>query len=55
MRVLVEIRCPFKRLTKSGIEVKCNRIHTKVVPGSAGEGECRSCHRIFEYETVKQV
>ena len=51
----VEIRCPFEKRSKSDNKLyKCNRVCVKVVPGSAGEARCRSCHLSFEFEVDSQ-
>lgn len=52
----VEIRCPQVKKSKSDNQMyKCNRICVKVMPGSAGEARCRSCHHSFEFEVDDQA
>ena len=52
----VEIRCPqYKTNTKTKELYRCNRICVKVIPGSAGEARCRSCHLSFEFEVDSQA
>lgn len=52
----VEIRCPqYKKNVKTNELYKCNRICVKVIPGSAGEARCRSCHLSFEFEVDSQA
>ena len=56
MENLVEIRCPFSKKSKSdGQMYVCNRVCVKVIPGSAGEARCRSCHMSFEFEVDSQA
>lgn len=51
LKELVEIRCPIERVSKTDKNLyKCNRICVKVLPGSAGEAKCRSCHINFLFE-----
>lgn len=51
LKELVEIRCPIERISKTDKNLyKCNRICVKVLPGSAGEAKCRSCHVNFLFE-----
>ena len=48
---LLEIRCPFQRLSRQdGKLYQCNSLCVKVTAGSAGEARCRKCHLNFEFE-----
>lgn len=41
---LLEIRCPYERISKSDNKLyKCNSLCGKVTPSSAGELRCRKC------------
>lgn len=51
LKELVEIRCPIERTSKTDMnQYLCNRICVRVLPGSAGEAKCRSCHLTFLFE-----
>jgi hypothetical protein len=56
MSELIDIRCPFKRKSKSdGIIRLCNHLCVKVYPGSSGETRCTRCNLNFEFEVDKQT
>ena len=41
---LLEVRCPYERMSKSESKLyKCNSLCVKVSAGSAGEARCRKC------------
>lgn len=47
---LIEIRCPFERLSKQdGKLYVCNSLCVKAAPGSSGEARCRKCRMNFEF------
>lgn len=47
---LLEIRCPFERISKSdGKLYKCNSLCVKVGRHSYGETRCRKCHLNFKF------
>lgn len=47
---LLEIRCPFERISKSDNKLyKCNSLCVKVGSGSYGETRCRKCHLNFKF------
>ena len=51
----VEIRCPFKKISKfDGKLYQCPQICVKVDPGSSGEAWCRRCKLAFEFEVDSQ-
>ena len=55
MSKLVDVRCPFKRTSKSdGKTRSCNHLCVKVYPGSSGETWCSRCNLTFEFEVDNQ-
>lgn len=49
---LLEIRCPYERISKSDDKLyKCNSLCGRVTPGSAGELRCRKCGLNFLFFT----
>ena len=53
---LIDIRCPFKRTSKSdGITRLCNHLCVKVYPGSSGETWCSRCNLTYEFEVDDQT
>lgn len=41
---LLEIRCPYERISKSDSKLyKCNSLCVRVTAGSGGEARCRKC------------
>ncbi len=50
MNSLIEIRCPQTVKTKHGQTFVCNKLLTKVYPGSSGEAYCDMCRKTLDFE-----
>lgn len=53
---LIDIRCPFKKISKIDQQLYlCNRVCVKVTPGSSGEARCKNCHKSFWFQVDSQA